>query len=276
MENVDFLERKAMQLREDILRMTTKAGIGHVTSSFSCTELLVSLYYSGLINYNNKDCKWTGRDYFIYSKGHANPILYCILADLGFFPKRDLELFAQAGGKLGVLLKADVPGAEIISGSLGHGLGIAAGVAEALKLNKKENMVYCMIGDAECREGSIWESAMHIGYRKLTNLVTIVDRNQLGAVHFTEREAGIESLDEKWDAFGFDVKRVNGHSFPEILAAIGNPKVEKREKPLLIIADTVKGKGVSFIENEPFMHGCAVKEKELSRAIEEVRRGLKI
>jgi transketolase len=265
-------KEKAKQLRKDILYMTTKANAGHVTSSFSCTELFVALYYGGLLKFDVNNPKWEGRDYFIYSKGHASPILYCVLADLGFFPKEELNFFAQAGGKFGVLLKADVPGVEITSGSLGHGLGIAAGVAESFILDKKNNRVVCMLGDGECREGSIWEAAMHIGSRGLKNIVTIVDKNQLAAVHFTEEEAPIEPLDKKFESCGFTTLRINGHKFSEIFAAFD--EAEKKRMPSVIIAETIKGKGVSFIENKPFMHGCAVGEKDLERALAEVEKGL--
>jgi transketolase len=269
---IENYKSKAKQLRKDILRMTTKANAGHVTSSFSCTELFVALYYGGLLKYDAKNPKWEDRDYFIYSKGHASPIIYCVLADLGFFPKEELNLFAQAGGKFGVLLKADVPGVEIISGSLGHGLGIAAGIAESFTLDKKKNKVFCMLGDGECREGSVWEAAMHIGSRKLKNIVTIVDKNQLAAVHFTEEEAPIEPLDKKFEACGFTAFRINGHNFSEIFSAFN--EVERQDVPCVIIAETVKGKGVSFIENKPLMHGCAVGEQDLEKALAEVEKGL--
>lgn len=269
------LEKKAMEIRETVLQVTTKAGTGHVTSSFSAMEVLVALYYTGLLRIDPKNTKSMDRDYFIYSKGHASPGIYCILADLGFFPKEDLELFAQAGGKVGVLLKPDVPGVEVTSGSLGHGLGISAGIAEALRMDGRENLVYCMLGDAECREGAVWEAAMHIGYRCLNRIIAMVDCNRLGATHFVEQEAGLEPLEDKWRSCGFDVVRINGHSFPEIAEAFGSPHTQPRKKPLCILADTVKGKGVSFIENQPFMHGCAVKPERLDEAIAEVRGGLR-
>jgi transketolase len=272
MAEIEKYKNIAKQLRKDILNMTTKANTGHVTSSFSCTELFVALYYGGLLKYDVNNPEWEGRDYFIYSKGHASPIIYCILADLGFFPKEELDLFAQAGGKFGVLLKADVPGVEITSGSLGHGLGVAAGIAEGFVLDKKDNRVFCMLGDGECREGSVWEAAMHIGSRGLKNIVTIVDRNQLAAVHFTEEEAPIEPLNKKFEACGFMALRINGHDFSEICAAFD--EVEKQNVPCVIIAETIKGKGVSFIENKPFMHGCAVGKNDLERALVEVEKGL--
>ena len=245
----DALQKKAMELRETVLRITTKAGTGHVTSSFSSMELLIALYYTGIMRINPKNPDDDNRDRFIYSKGHASPGIYAILADLGFFPKSDLNLFAQAGGKVGVLLKPDVPGVEVTSGSLGHGLGIAAGLAEGFRLDGKDNLVFCMMGDAECREGSIWEAAMHIGCR--------------------------EPIEDKWRACGFDTVRINGHDFHAIYDALGDIRERDAEKPLCIIADTIKGKGVSFIENQPFMHGCAVKPERLDEAIAEVRGGLK-
>lgn len=270
------LTEKASELREMVLRITTKAGTGHVTSSFSAMELLVALYYTDLLRISPETCKAADRDYFIYSKGHASPGIYCILADLGFFPKSDLELFAQAGGKVGVLLKPDVPGVEVTSGSLGHGLGIAAGIAEALRLDGRENLVYCMLGDAECREGAVWEAAMHIGFRKLNHVIVIVDYNKLGATHFVEKEAGMEPMEDKWKACGFDTVRINGHDFRAIAGALGNPHINLPQKPLCLIADTVKGKGVSFIENQPFMHGCAVAADRLEEAVAEVRKGVSL
>ena len=270
------LEKKAMELRESVLRITTKAGTGHVTSSFSAMELLVALYYTDLLRVSPETRLSPDRDYFIYSKGHASPGIYCILADLGFFPKDDLKLFAQAGGKVGVLLKPDVPGVEATSGSLGHGLGIAAGIAEALRLDGRDNLVYCMLGDAECREGAVWEAAMHIGFRKLNHVITMIDCNTLGATHFVEKEAGIEPLEDKWRACGFETVRINGHDFRAIAGALGNPHKRLPNKPLCLIADTVKGKGVSFIENQPFMHGCAVKAERLEEAVAEVRKGLSL
>ncbi len=272
----EMLQKKSIELREKVLRITTKAGTGHVTSSFSAMELLVALYYTGLLRYDSNNETADDRDYFIYSKGHASPGIYCILADVGFFPEQDLDLFGQAGGKIGVLLRPDIPGVEVTSGSLGHGLGIAAGLAEGLRMDGKDNLVYCMLGDAECREGAIWESAMHIGYRGLNNIITIIDRNWLGATHFTEQEAGLESLEEKWRAWGFETKRIQGHCYSEIQSAFGDPHQTLPEKPLCIIADTVKGKGVSFIENQPFMHGCAVPQARLDEAIAEVRGGLRL
>ena len=273
MSRIKELKQKAKELREEVIRITTKAGTGHVTSSFSCTEVMVALYYGEILRYKAEEPQWEERDYFILSKGHANPIFYCILADLGFFPKVELDRFCQPGGKIGVLLRGDIPGTEITSGSLGCGLGIAAGIALGLRNDKKNNKVVCMLGDAECREGAIWEAAMFAGFAKLNNLTVIVDRNNLGATHFVEEEAGIEPIDDKWKSFGFEVRHINGHSFDEIFESLKDFRVYQGEKPIAIISDTVKGKGVSFIENQPFMHGLAIKQSDLERGVTEVREG---
>lgn len=267
------LENKVKELKEIVIHMTSKAGTGHVTSSFSCAELMTVLYYGDILRYNPSDYNWSVRDYFILSKGHANPILYAILADLGFIDKSELELFCQPGGKLGVLLRGNIPGAEITSGSLGCGLGIAAGISKALKLDRKQNKVFCMLGDAECREGAVWEAAMYIGSAQLNNLITIVDRNYLGATHFIEEEAGINPFDDKWTAFGFETRHIDGHNIKNIKEAIGDIRCIKSKKPIVIIADTIKGKGVSFIENIPFMHGVAIKPDKVDAAITEIRKG---
>lgn len=273
MEEILKLKQKAKELREQVVYMTTKAGTGHVTSSFSCAEIMTALYYGDLLRFRPEEPQWKERDYFILSKGHANPILYSILADLGFFEKEELGRFCEKGGKLGVLLRGDIPGAEITSGSLGCGPGIAAGIAQGLRIDNRKNKVVCLLGDAECREGAVWEAAMFAGYRKLNNLTVIVDRNDLGATHFVEQEAGVEPFDDKWKAFGFEVRHINGHDFRQILEALKDFRDDSNEKPLAIIADTVKGKGVSFIENQPFMHGVAIKQSDLERGIAEIREG---
>lgn len=272
---MDYIEliNKAKQLRKDVLYMTTKAGIGHVTSSFSVTEIMVALFYGNILKFDASKPTWDKRDYMILSKAHANPIFYCILADLGYFPKSYLNDFAQPGGKIGVLLRGDIPGAEYTSGSVGCGLGIAAGIATSLKIDNKNNKVYCIVGDAELREGAIWESLFYISSSNLNNLITIIDKNKLGATHFTEEEAQLEPLDLKFEAFGFKVIKINGHDYNEIFKSLNITNIEN--KPLLIIADTIKGKGVSFIESKPLKHGEAVKKEDLDRAIKEIEEGLR-
>ena len=260
------LEKKANYIRNQTLGMCVKAGTGHVTSSFSCAEILVALYYGDILHYDISNPKWEDRDRFILSKGHASPILYAVLADLGFFSESEIWKFCQANGMFGVHLQNDVPGVEITSGSLGHGLGIAAGMALAAKLDKKHHLVFTLLGDGECYEGSTWESAMFAGHHQLNNLVAIVDRNWLCVTDFTENCVRLNPFDQKWEAFGWEVAVIDGHSFEDIFSALNAVRSRQATSPLVIIANTVKGKGVSFMENKPLWHGIAPKGKEAELA----------
>lgn len=202
---------------------------------------------------------WTERDRFVLSKGQSSVILYPILADLGFFPEEELSRFNQADGIFGVHLQHDVPGVEITSGSLGHGFGVATGIAMGAKMNRELYMVFALLGDGECYEGSIWESAMFASHNRLNNLIAIVDRNHLCVTDFTENIEELEPLDKKWESFGWRVININGHSFSEILDSLNGFRSRKHGKPLVIIADTVKGKGISFMCDAPLWHGMAPK-----------------
>lgn len=264
------LEKKANYIRRQVLDMCVQAGTGHVTSSFSCTEILVALYHGGILRYDNANPKWEERDRFILSKGQASPILYVILADLGFFPENDLWRFCQADGKFGVHLQSDVPGVEITAGSLGIGFGIAAGMALAAKMDNKPYMTFALLGDGECYEGSIWEAAMFAGHRELNNLIAIIDRNRLCVTDFTENLVRLNPLDKKWESCGWEVVTINGHSFQDIFSVLEDFRSPRLNKPLLIIADTIKGKGVSFMENVPLWHGIAPKGKDAELAKQEL------
>lgn len=264
-------EEKAQQLREEMFEMTVKAKTGHLTSSLSCVEIMTALFYGNIMKYDSQNPDWEGRDYFIMSKAQASPIYYEVLADVGYFPKEELNLFAQTGGKMGVHLQCSVPGCEITAGSLGCGYGIAAGIALALKKNRENNMVFSLLGDGECYEGSIWETALFVAHNRLNNLITIVDRNFICATHFLEDELGMEPMEEKWAAFGFDVKRINGHSFEDIFKVLENVRSKRNSKPLVIIADTVKGKGIPMISDQPLWHGITVtKEDDIVKARKEL------
>jgi len=268
------LEKKANYIRNQILDMCVKAGTGHVTSSFSCTEILIALYYGEILRYDASNPTWEDRDRFILSKGQASPILYAILADLGFFPKRELDKFCQAEGIFGVHLQRDIPGAEITSGSLGHGLGIAAGTALAAKMNQESRFTFVLLGDGECYEGSVWESAMFAGHHQLNNLVVIIDRNWLCATDFTENIVRLAPLDEKWRSFNCRVVTINGHSFEEIFQALDRFRSRQHLAPLVIIANTIKGKGISFMENKPLWHAVTPKDEQVEIAkIELTKKG---
>jgi transketolase len=218
-------------------------------------DILVALYHGNVLRFDPVRPAWAERDRFILSKGQASPALYAVLADLGFFDQQLLEQFAQEGGRMGVHLQQDVPGVEITSGSLGHGLGIAAGLALGAALNGERHRVSVLLGDGECDEGSIWEAAMFAAHHHLANLTAIIDRNGLCVTDFTERIVALEPLVEKWRAFGWEARRVNGHSHGELAAALADRSAPASPRPLVVIADTVKGEGIACIENIPLWHG---------------------
>jgi len=267
------LERKSQEIRENLLEMCISAGKGHVTSSLSCVEILVALYYGNVIKHDPKDPKWHKRDRFILSKGQASPALYNILGDVGYFDKKELKNFAKQNGKFAVHLQNDVPGVEITAGSLGQGFGIAAGLALGFRMNRELQTVYCLLGDGECYEGSIWETAMFASHNRLNNLVTIVDRNFLCVTDFTENLIALEPFEDKWKAFGFNVIRINGHSLSELLNALIPLKSRINERPTVIIADTVKGSGVESLCYDPLWHGCAPTGDMAKSCLNELRKG---
>lgn len=266
------LRRKSFQIRQAVLEMCIKAGTGHVTSSLSCIEVLVALYYGNILKIDPDNPKWKARDRFILSKGQASPALYAILGDLGFFNKKELSRFAQKGGRFGVHLQNDVPGVEITAGSLGQGFGVSAGLALGAKMNRQAHLVFSLLGDGECYEGSIWETAMFAAHHNLDNLIAIIDRNYLCVTDFTERLLKLEPIGEKWSSFGWEVRRIDGHCFEEIWEALAFARSERPQKPLLIIADTVKGRGIKCLSNLPLWHGVAPKGRDIERCRRDLER----
>ena len=271
-EIVTKLRNKSHEIRELTLETCIRAATGHVTSSLSSIDILVALYYGNVLKFLPKKPDWAERDRFILSKGQASPALYTILADLGFFSKKELNKFAQKGGKFGVHLQNDVPGVEITSGSLGQGFGIAAGIALGAKMNRELYMVFTLLGDGECYEGSIWETAMFASHNNLNNLVAIIDRNYLCVTDFTENLVELEPLDDKWRSFGWDVRRIDGHSFNEMLDIFERVRSRESRKPMLVIADTVKGQGIDSICYNPLWHGMAPKGVEIDICRKELKR----
>ena len=271
-EIITKLRKKSQQIRALTLETCIKAQTGHVTSSLSSIDILVALYYGNVLKVWPKQPERPERDRFILSKGQASPALYTILADLGFFPKKELDKFAQKNGKFGVHLQKDVPGVEITSGSLGQGFGIAAGIALGAKINRDLYMVFTLLGDGECYEGSIWETAMFASHNHLNNLVAIIDRNYLCVTDFTENLVELEPLDDKWRSFGWDVRRIDGHSFDEILDIFERVRSRESRKPMLVIADTVKGQGIESICYNPLWHGMAPKGEEIDICRKELKR----
>jgi len=269
---VSTLEEKAKWLRREVLEMCGKAGTGHVSSAFSCIEIVVALYYGGILRFNSHNPNWDERDRFIISKGHSGIAIYPILADLGFFPYDEIGRFCQKDGILGVHISKNIPGVEATTGSLGHGLGLGIGLALAAKMDRKLYMTVVLMGDGECYEGAVWESAMFAGHHQLNNLVAIVDRNMLCTTDFTENFLHLLPLEDKWKSFGWNTATIDGHSFDEILKVFADVRSRRSNKPLVVIANTIKGKGVSFMENIPIWHAVCPKDEQLRMAGEELRQ----
>jgi transketolase len=265
------LEAEVKSVRQRVLEMCARAGEGRVASAFSCTELLVALFYGRILRYDIKDPQWDGRDRFVMSKSPGVVGLYPILSDLGFFPEIELERYCSADGRLGPY-GDDIPGVEAVWGSLGHGLGVAAGLALAARMDKKDYMTVVLLGDGECYEGSVWEAAMFAGHHRLNNLVGIIDRNWICTIDFTENCLRLEPLEDRWRDFGWDVVTIDGHSFDEIFATFEDFRHRKSDKPLMIIASTTKGKGVSMLENNPMGHILIPTAEELDQAREELKK----
>jgi transketolase len=266
---LQFLENKAVQIRKDIINAIHKAGKGHIGGAYSIVEILTSLYYGKILKFDARNPKWDLRDRFILSKGHAGIALYAVLADLGFFPKEELD-YLNKGKLLAEHPDPRTPGIEVISGSLGHGLSIGAGMALADKLDRKNNKTYVLMGDGECYEGSVWEAAMFASHHQLNNLCAIVDRNRLITFGSTEIINKIEPFKDKWLAFGWDVFEVNGHDIKKIIKALLKIKRRNSGNPSLIIAKTIKGKGVTFMENDPKWHHGGIDDIKLQIALNEL------
>lgn len=250
--------------------MITSANKGHIGGAFSCTDILTALYHGDILKFDPKNPSWNERDRFILSKGHSCPVLYTILADLGFFSISELGSFCRNGSTLGGHPSKNIPGIEIDSGSLGHGLSIAVGMALRAKMDDKDYKTVVLLGDCECHEGSIWEGAMFAGHHKLDNLVVIIDYNQQCATDFTENSICLEPFIDKWKAFNWEVRTVNGHSFTELLKVFNDFRVYKMSKPLAVIANTIKGKGVSFMEKNLIWHHSVPTNKNLEIARKEL------
>ena len=268
MQAID-LEKKANWVRQQVLRITFETGKGHIGGTFSCTDILVALYYGGILRVDPKRPRWTDRDRLVVGKGHACLALYNILVDLGFFDESRLQEYGSDGSSLSGQLTLDTPGVEYNSGSLGHAIGVGAGMALAAKMDNRDYRVFALVGDGECDEGSIWESAMFAHQHELNNLIGIVDRNRGSVTASIDPESAM--LEQRFAACGWRVDVIDGHSFDEILTAFGD--LEKLDKPLIVIADTVKGKGISFMEDGVKWHQSVPTKEEYERAMKELMYG---
>lgn len=260
-------EIKAKELRAEILKMLYACQSGHPGGSLSCVEMLMAPYYNTM-NINPKDPEKPDRDRFVFSKGHACPTLYAILADLGFFPKEDLAGLRQIDSHLqGHPDSTKTPGVDMNTGSLGHGASLAVGLALAAKHAKADYKVYAVIGDGECQEGLVWEAAMAAAHYKLDNLIFMLDYNGLQIDGSNDEVMGLGDITNKFDAFGFECLNVDGHDIDAITEAI---KIPVHGKPKLIRCNTVKGKGVSYMENVAGWHGRPMTEEEFNIAMKEL------
>jgi len=266
--DINELKNIAKQVRRDILTMLTEAGSGHTGGSLSAVEILVALYFYKL-RIDPKNPKWDARDIFVLSKGHACPVVYATLAERGFFPREELMTLRKFGSRLQGHAFIGVPGIEASSGSLGQGLSIANGFALAAKMDKKDRRVYCLIGDGETQEGQIWEAAMTSSHHKLDNVCAILDFNKLQIEGFVENIKAIQPVAQKWGAFGWNTIEIDGHDVAALMDAFDEAEKVK-QKPTIIIAHTIKGKGVSFIENKAEWHGIAPKKQDLEKALKEL------
>jgi transketolase len=269
--NISELEKKAFEIRLRGLEMALRAGKGHVPPAFSWAEIGVALYYGGVLRWKKGEPHWAARDRFLLSKGHACLTLYAMLADLGFIAPSELDDFAGDGSLLAGHPDHLIPGVEAISGSLGHALGLGAGIALGMRMDEHDRNVFVLLGDGECHEGSIWEAAMFAGHHKLRNLIAIVDRNNLGATDFIRNTLALDPFEERWRSFGWDVHSIDGHSIAQLLATFEPIRFGVNVMPIAVIANTIKGKGVDFMENSPNWHHQLPKGQQIDSALRQLR-----
>ncbi len=268
--NIDKLNALANDMRIDIIRMVTEAGSGHPGGSLSCADILTALYFGDVLDYDVDDPD-AACDHFIMAKGHAAPALYAALSAAGYFPHEELLTLRKLGARLQGHPDSNlVPGVEVSTGSLGQGLSIASGLAAGLKLNNDDHAVFALLGDGECQEGQVWEAAMFAAHNKLDNLVAIVDRNHLQIDGNTADVCDPGDLGAKFAAFGWEAAEVDGHDIEAVIDVLNAAKASRDGKPHVIIANTVKGKGVSFMEDQAGWHGKAPSEEQAKVALEEL------
>ena len=260
------LEKISKKIRRDIIDMIYAAGSGHPGGSLSCVEIMVALYHK-IMNLN-LDSKNERVDKFVLSKGHASSCYYAVLSSKGFIPHEDLLTFRKYNSYLEGHPSIKINGVDVSSGSLGQGLSIANGMAISKKISNEEGIVYCLVGDGEIEEGQIWEACMSANKYKLDNLVLFVDNNGLQIDGSIKDVKNVDNLTEKFDSFGFYVQNIDGHNFDEIISAVNNTK--SSNKPNVIIANTIKGKGISFMENNAEWHGKKLTEEDYIKSIKEL------
>ena len=272
-KDIKELQNYANKIRQGIIKEVYMAASGHPGGSLSIAEILAVLYFNQM-NIDEKKPEDPNRDRLILSKGHASPALYAVLAEKGYFPKEELKNFRKIGSKLqGHPDMKNIPGVDMTTGSLGQGLSAGVGMALASKMDKAGCKIFCILGDGEIEEGQVWEALTAASKNKLDNLCVILDNNNLQIDGEIEKVGGMSNITEKLLSFGFNVVNINGHNIDEIIDAITTAK-QTKGKPTAIIAKTVKGKGISFMENNASWHGKAPNEEEYNLAIEELNKSM--
>lgn len=256
------IQQIAKDIRKTIYKIAHYAGGGHLGAAFSIVDIITVLYFDNVLRYDIANPEWEGRDRFVLSKGHACYALYAVLAKAGYFSENELWSVGKPGSRLGGHPKLhEIPGVEASTGALGHGLSFAIGIAYANKVDDRQSHTYVILGDGECQEGSIWEGALSVPTLELDNITVVVDYNKLQAMDKLENIVNMKPFADKWKAFGWNVVEIDGHNYKEIREAL----LERQEgKPTLVLANTIKGKGVSFMENVPIWHYRMPNEEELT------------
>ncbi len=268
MEEMEDLKTMGLEVRKHVLKMTTSAGSGHPGGSMSATDILVCLYFN-VMKHDPGRPEWPDRDRFVLSKGHAAPALYAVLAECGYFSKKLLSSLRKLGSPLqGHPDMKRLPGIEMSTGSLGQGISTSLGMAMGCRLDGRKNRIFCMIGDGESQEGQVWEAAIAAYHNHLDNLTVIMDENKLQIDGTTEEIMNVSNQRARWKAFGWDTHVIDGHDYNAILKFLNKHK--ETGKPRMIVAQTVKGKGVSFMENQLKYHGAPLSKEELKRALKEL------
>lgn len=260
----------ALRIRKHAVNMTSSGKSSHIGAILSIADILAVLY-NDYLKYDARNPKWDGRDRFVLSKGHAGAGVYAVLAEMGFFPKELLKNHYQNGSIFsGHVSHKDIPGVEVSTGSLGHGLPIGCGMAYVAKRDQKKHKVVVLMSDGECDEGSNWEAILFAGHHKLSNLTAIVDYNKIQSLDFVNKTMELEPFNQKWESFGWQTISIDGHNHDEINSALHI--VNENEKPKCIIANTIKGKGVSFMENNVLWHYRSPQGEEFIQAMEELEK----
>lgn len=270
MPNINELKKKALWVRRETLKIYKITSDIRLASSLSPVEIFVALYYGKILKHNPKNTQWGKRDRFIVSKPHGAVSLYPILADLGFFNKKELKRVGKNGSLLGGIPDPTVPGFETINGALGHGLGVACGIALGLKKKNSDSKVFVLSGDGELYEGAVWEAIMFASQHRLNNLILIIDDNKISMLDYCKNIIDLTPLQEKFQTFKWEVKTVDGHKIEEVYKSLKKLKEKKSNYPKVLIANTVKGKGVPQLENDALCHIRVLKENEIINAIKKL------